>query len=273
MSLADKVQRSVVAGSSQRRTELSEPTVLLFGDSHAYAYQRAIEKRLGKGRATPLTAHRLLKTKGTKNIGDTSFEDFLRIVRPLGPEDLVFSVIGGNQHAVFGMVQHPEAFDFFEPGGIFRPEPPAAIVPYRALERVFAKGIRNGDGKSLESLKKATKARVIHIIPPPPKKDNRFIQQFHEAHFAREGITSLGVSSPGLRLKFWLLQKRQLEKLCGELGIEDMPPPLIALDEKGFLASDFYAEDATHANYQYGELVLREIERGYLGKEVAESAS
>jgi hypothetical protein len=243
---------------------LSQPTILLFGDSHAYAVQRAIEKREGKGRSTIVNAYRLAKIKNGKRQGDTSLEEFLDVVRPLAPDDLVLSMIGGNQHAVFSTIQHPQRFDFVDPednGGL---DEAAAIIPYRVLASFFERGIRNRDGKSLAALRGATAARVIHIIPPPPKADNAFIQQYHESLFATEGITAHGVSSPALRLKFWNLQTRLLEELCGELGINVMLPPRAALDRDGYLANEYYANDATHANYFYGELLLREVEARFV---------
>jgi hypothetical protein len=239
---------------------LSEPTILLFGDSHAYAVQRAIEKREGKGRTASLKAHRLAKIKNGKQQGDTTFEEFLEIVRPLRSDDIVLSMIGGNQHAVFSTIQHPRKFDFREPESDAATDDGAEIIPYRVLASFFEHGIRNRDGKSLEALRQATVARVVHIVPPPPKADNAFIQQYHESVFANEGITAHGVSSPRLRLKFWALQKRLLEALCAELKIEVMLPPAAAVNQHGFLASEYYANDATHANHFYGELLLREVE-------------
>jgi hypothetical protein len=40
-------------------------------------------------------------------------------------------------------------------------------------------------------------------------------------------------------------------------------PPASAFDADGFLARKFYAADATHSNPEYGELMLRKIERRY----------
>jgi len=242
---------------------LSKPAIVLFGDSHSYAIQRAIEKRRAKGRPVPLAAHRLLKVKGTKQIGDTSFEDFLDVVRPLQPHDVVLSMIGGNQYAVFSMIQHPQRFDFIEPEDDKGLDPGAEIIPYRLLADAFRQGIRGGDGKSLAALRKATAARVVHVIPPPPKADNDFIQQHHETVFAKEGIASQGVSSAALRMKFWHLQTRVLAEICAELGVEIMMPPSAACDPEGFLIRDCYASDATHANDDYGELILRQVERDY----------
>lgn len=232
---------------------------LLFGDSHSYAVQRALERRQKRGQSIPVVAHRLLKMKNDIQVGDTSFETFLKIVGRLHADDIVLSMVGGNQHAVFSTIQHPQPFDFMMPNDSAA-SPDAALVPFRAINELFDSGIRNGDGESLRAIRTATSARVIHIIPPPPKSDNSFIERYHETVFAKQGIESCGVSSPALRLKFWMLQTRILEELCAELDIEVMLPPASAVDEAGFLLSDYYAKDATHANADYGELLIREIE-------------
>lgn len=239
---------------------MTAPRIMLFGDSHSYAVQRAIERRELKGRSIPLAAHRLLKVKNGKEMGDTSFEDFLAMIGKLTSGDVVLSAIGGNQHAVYSTIQHPIPFDFIEPGSNEPIEHDAAVVPYRALEDHFARGIRNRDGMSLKALRNATSARVVHLLAPPPKRDNEHILRHHEGRFAEENIAGHGVSAPELRRKFWSLQRRVLEEICREQGIEILGPPADALDEGGFLAPDYYASDATHANAAYGELVLAQVE-------------
>jgi len=238
-------------------------TILLFGDSHSYAVQRAIEKRIGKGKDVPLTVHRLLKIKNGTQIGTTSLEAFLELVRPLDSDDVVFSMIGGNQHAVFGTIQHPQPFDFFDLGAVGPAEKGREIIPYRVLTDVFAHGIHNNDGKSILALRKATKARVVHILPPPPKANTAFLEQHHESFFAQKGIALNGVSPANLRLKFWALQTRILSKMCLKFGVEVMAPPKGTVDAAGFLLPTFYANDATHANHLFGEFLLREIEAKY----------
>jgi len=243
-----------------RVTGTPKPQILLFGDSHSYAVQRAIEKRIGKGRSAPLVVHRLLKEKNDRPIGDTSLEAFLRMIRQLDSDDVVLSMIGGNQHAVFGTIRHPQPFDFFDLGIAMSRSDAAELIPYRVLADLFAEGIRNSDGKSITALRKATQARVVHILPPPPKADNAFLEQHHEGYFARLGIASSGVAPPSVRLKLWSLQARLLNKLCAKLGVEVMAPPKGTADPDGFLAPAYYAKDATHANHLYGEMLLREIE-------------
>ncbi len=247
----------------------AQQRIVLFGDSHSYAIQRAIAKRIRKGRIVPLSVHRLRKEKNGKEIGDTTLESFLDIIRELDEEDVVLSMIGGNQHAVFSTIQHPQPFDFFDPNGFSPPETGSQIVPYRAVEDVFSDGLRKGDGRSLQAMRRATRAQMFHILPPPPKRDNQFIERHHESLFANEGIERRGVSAPELRLKFWLLQTRILEELCAGLGIEVLRPPPGTTDEAGFLLPDYYANDATHANHVYGELVLRQVETRYRPDQVS----
>jgi hypothetical protein len=129
------------------------------------------------------------------------------------------------------------------------------------IARHFAAGLQRGDVKSLAAIREATKARVLHFIAPPPKGDNAFIQQYHESLFAKEGIEVQGVSTASLRMKFWKMQARLIQELCAPLDIEAVMPPPKAVDTAGFLRSEFYSKDATHANASYGELVLCQIER------------
>lgn len=241
-----------------------QPRVALFGDSHSYAVQRAIERRETKGRRIPLIAHRLRKEKAGKILGDTSFEEFLEKVREFTADDVVFSLIGGNQHAVFSTIQHPRPFDILMPGESGPPAPGAELIPYRVASAFLAEGVEGRDGKSIAALRAATDARVIHVMPPPPKRDNGFILSYHETRFAEDNIAALGVSSPALRMKVWKLQTRLLQALCAKLGVETMMPSADALDADGFLAEDYYANDATHANASYGEVLLKEIEASYL---------
>jgi hypothetical protein len=264
---------------------------VVFGDSHVHAIQEAIKARAEAGIAVAVEARRLLKTKsvatdsppsrlpgldklkalvgqwtggalGARTIGDTSFEAFLVEARRLGPADVLVSAVGGNQHAVFSTVQHADPFDFFFPED--RPdatEGHVPLVPFRPLYDQFATGLRLGDGATLSALRRATKARLVHLIAPPPKSDSAYIRRYHDSHFAAEGISSLGVSSPALRLKFWQLQNRALKEICADLDIETIEPPAAACDEEGFLRRHFYARDATHANAAYGELVIEQLEQ------------
>jgi len=242
-----------------QKPAVRERRILLFGDSHAHAVQTAITKRRGKGQSSHVAAYRLLKNKKDVRVGNSTLEDFLALIRAAGPEDLVVSMIGGNQHAVYSTIQHPQPFDFFNP----ERDPVEAgvdIVPFHALKDLFARGLRNGDVRTLEAIRKATSAKVVHVIPPPPKADNEHIAKYHETLFAKD-LPERGVSPAMLRLKFWKLQTRLLSKTCAKLDIDILMPPDRVIDELGFLRPEFYAHDATHGNWRYGERIIRQLEK------------
>jgi hypothetical protein len=246
--------------------------IVLFGDSHIHAIQDALKSRRSENDNLAFEARRLLKPKANAprarsspkagTIGDTSFERFLSIAASLRGTDILVSVIGGNQHAVFGTIRHPVPFDFHSPEDP-RVEKGVSLIPYRMLYDQFLRGLGKGDGAMLAALRSATTAKVVHLFAPPPKHKNAFIELYHDTHFAAEGIEHLGVSPPALRMKFWHLQNRVLREICGELDIEVIPPPPEAVDPQGFLERSCYAGDATHGNVKYGELVLADLERRF----------
>ncbi|GAA4764072.1 hypothetical protein [Novosphingobium ginsenosidimutans] len=239
--------------------------IMLFGDSHSYAMQRAAERRDKKRLEVPIAIHRLLKQKNDVIIGDTTLEQFVEKIRKLTPDDSVISMIGGNQHAVFSTIQHPRPFDFLEPSRPdWVPATGSEIIPYAVLRANFAEGIAGGDGKSIMALRDATAAHVVHVLPPPPKRDTAHILKHHESKFAEDNIAKLGVSSAELRMKCWILQKDVLVKFCRKIDVEVMFPPEEACDADGFLLPEYYANDATHANPSYGELIMQKLESRWL---------
>lgn len=250
---------------SERQLNPDQPTILLFGDSHSHAIHLAVENRLRNGRAVPLDVFRQLKQKNGRPVGNISFDDFLERATRLRCKDIVISAMGGSLHATFSTTQHPQPFDFFTPDDQNLPCQGTEIVPYQALRAHFSKRISKGVGRRLEVLRSATDARVLHLVPPPPKRNRKHIAQFHGTLFAEQGIANLGVSAPELRLKSWLLYVRVLRRFCRRRGIEVIVPPAATMRD-GFLRRQFYAQDTAHANSDYGEIILRTVETQLLKK-------
>ncbi len=236
------------------------PRIIVFGDSHTAALLRAQEFPDRSDVFTHIDIVRLSKEKDEKRIGDLQLEEFCRKIKKLRETDFVFSAVGGNQYAILSTVQNALDFDFISDAlDEDVASDVAQLIPMRAITGYIESGIRNHDGPVLAAIRQATKAKVFHLSPPPPKEDNEFISQYFESRFAGEGIATLGPSRPQLRLKCWNAQSILLKQLCRELDIEWVPPPGDTVTEEGFLAPRCYAKDATHANRRYGELVLRQI--------------
>lgn len=256
MSYLDKVKTWLGATDESK----SGPRIAMFGDSHTAALQRAQEFPNRADLYQHINIVRVRKSKGPKKVGDVNLEDFCRKISRFDENDFVFSVVGGNQYAVFSTIQSPTDFDFVSgPADDDIASDRAQLVPMRAIAGYIEGGIRGNDGPVLEAIRRATSARVIHLLPPPPKEDNAFISQYFETRFAGEGIDEFGPSKPRLRLKAWKVQADCLQQLCRELGVECLPPPANAVTKEGFLQPQCYAKDVTHANRRYGEMVLKQI--------------
>ncbi len=256
----------VVASPPLAARSATSARILIFGDSHVVALQAAVRRRAAEGITSLVDARRMAKVKDGQTRGDTSFDEILDLSEGLGRGDLVVSAAGGNQHAIFSTIQHPDRFDFLMPGDdAGRIETGVELIPFRTLHAMFRDVLYNSMKKTVVALNKRSKAEVRFLHAPPPKPDNDFIIQHHDPRFAAANIASLGVSAPALRLRFWKLQSLVVEEICGELGAGTVPPPVKACDPEGFLLPHYFANDATHANAAYGDLILDELERLVVG--------
>ena len=236
--------------------------IFIIGDSHTDALKRVLKLREANSDAKlDIVAYRYSKMKNGAEIGDLSTEQAEKMVSELTNADLLISTTGGNQHQMLGLVRHPVLFDFHIPGEYATSLLDGAeAIPYGALWEVFERGLRGKDGERLLRLRAAAGCPVIHLAPPPPKEDESHILRRFETAFAEKGIAEFGVTPASVRLKLWQLQVRVLASLCAEWNIQLLPPPAGTQTPDGYLKPEFYANDATHANEAYGELVLRQLE-------------
>lgn len=233
--------------------------IVIAGDSHSDAVKRALTL-IKQTLSSDVSVYRLSKIKDGQPFGDIPLHDVSSIAKTMLEDDIVVSMIGGNQHQILGLVQHPRPFDFFMPGSDLPVDQSCEIIPYHAVRDIFAAGLRSGDGVKLRTLREAATCRMVHMTPPPPKEDAEHILRRFESHFAKAGLSERGVSTPTLRLKLWIVQVDVLKDLCTELGVELLPPPPGTLTDLGFLEPKYYANDATHANTDYGLMILRQLD-------------
>jgi len=236
--------------------------VLFVGDSHIHALKQALRRRSKEPAGeTQFVAMRLSGTKNGQAIGDLNESDIEKLVEPMGPNDLVVSCIGGNQHQKLALVQHPRPFDVFLPGeenDKFSTD--VRVLPYQQVLAILERGIKYGrDGQRLRRIKAAATCEVLHLMPPPPKEDVQHVLANPESAFALAGIHELGVSPAKLRMKFWKIQMQALANLTDEMGLALLPPPPAAVTAAGFLDRPYYADDATHGNSAYGALIIDQI--------------
>lgn len=178
-----------------------------------------------------------------------------------GKFTLVASMMGGNFYNTFGLIDNSVPFDFMAPGD--SADSVASnrhLITYELLHCYFRDAMRRGFLKSILALKNFYNVSFIHIISPPPIRDNQHIIDNPGGYFSDK--VHLGVAPASLRKKLYRLHTRVLVEFCHEHGIPTLPPPPDAVTEDGFLARPFWENDPTHANAAYGRLVLEQL-RGY----------
>lgn len=234
---------------------------LIVGDSHTVALQEALAARLAREQASLIEFEilrvGLTKPNGNKIPGPTADEIIIRLEQS-SPHEVLVSVIGGNQYNALGLLRHPEPFDVLEPGGDTTGAPGARIIPYAIMTQVFAEHLRNGRSAEMIRLRAAFTGRAFHMAPPPPKQDNEYIRQRAEKDFRQEKVVP-PINDPHARLRLYRLQVEGLKRLCAtlEMGVVEAPSETT---NGGFLAPDYWGKDATHANAEYGEVMLRQLE-------------
>lgn len=233
-------------------------TILFIGESHVHAVQAALKQTGFVLSDTDLQAHRLTKIKNGKLIGTLNLQDLLLLCETLTEQDLVVSLIGGNQHSSFSLIQHEQPFRIAHADG-YLPDGELPILPRATVRAHFERGLRGNDAKRVKQIAASGCHRTVHLSPPPPKEDEAHIMKRFETDFARKGLAEKGLSPAQLRQQIWELQNEVMGDILAEDGITLLSPPSGTVTEDGFLHSNYYANDATHANVAYGEKVLEQI--------------
>jgi hypothetical protein len=170
---------------------------------------------------------------------------------------MVISIAGGL-HNVVGLLRHEKPFDVFTRGEeTMTLAEGCVVVPENVLWDVFK--VMTETNKKIAALRNKARCRLYHLATPPPKEDGGFITA-RIGRYRDRLVAEAGLNHAATRLKLWKLEMRVLAHLCAHWSMQLLLPPAEAQTTEGFLKSEYYADDATHANAAYGELVLRQLE-------------
>ena len=239
-----------------------KPQVFFLGDSHTVCIIAAANKLAADTIPFTVFASRFEKVKRETGavIAGVTVEASVEMLARASADDVLVSLVGGNQFNAIGLMQHPEPFNFFAPDSDNSDILPGEhLIPSPLIDDMFAKYAGKARRNFLVDAKSYFKGRLFHAVPPPPKSDNEFIRSHAETMFRDRGIETFGVTRPEVRLKLWQAQIRAMRRLYEPLGINVLMPPPESVDADGFLKRDYYGPDATHANEAYGRLVIAQV--------------
>jgi hypothetical protein len=171
----------------------------------------------------------------------------------------IYCSILGTETFKEKLIIPPPRVDFVLPSRPHFPiDPDAQILPYRGLYAELVNVIARHTMSVYQGLiQNISHAKFVHIFPPPPNPSTELMINYAKA-FISPTITMDMVSSPLLRLKFYLLYLDVMSQALSQAGIRWILPPDAGIDNC-FLKLDYWY-DHIHANVAYGELVLQQIE-------------
>jgi hypothetical protein len=183
-----------------------------------------------------------------------------------GRDRHVFLVFNGNQHFADFLISPTPMFDFFEslvPGPLLDG---ATIVPRRLIKEFFAPSLGALRGV-VERLKQTGCPSITIIGTPPPRPDlSGALRHVKESAFFRGVAEQKGIALAAIELtparimlKLWTVIQELLADTAREFGAAFLPVPTEARDADGFLMANLVGPDYdfTHANNEYGHLMLR----------------
>ena len=241
--------------------------LLVIGQSHVAALRDAARVRRERDPAAPRT--RVIHTGEPAYAPDIVGDgDAARLAPPLVEavrdqiarhDPLLVSVTGGNAHNVLGLIRHHRPFDFRLSQEPSPPLDPTAELLVEGLVSATLARMMARDMARLHALR-ALVGPFVHVESPPPVRDDRFIAAAADLHFRNAGIARLGISPAGLRFRLWRLACRLFRAEVEGLGCRFLTVPDEVKDEDGFLLPGL-ADDATHGNARYGNILIEALQR------------
>ena len=237
------------------------------GQSHVAAFRDAARVRRERDPIAPRTrvihtgeahyAPDLVEADARYTLG-TALADAVRH-QIVAHNPLLVSVIGGNVHNVLGLLRHERPFDFRLSN---ESSPEVDLEAELLVESTVALVLKRMAARDLARLRAlhATVGPFLQVESPPPLRDSASIEAASEAYFRDAGIARVGVAPAGLRYRLWRLASRLFREAAEDLGCGFVPVPESVRDSDGFLRPEL-AADATHGNEQYGENLIRELQK------------
>ncbi|WP_295492046.1 hypothetical protein [Sphingorhabdus sp. EL138] len=228
---------------------------VIVGQSHTVCMSAAAAATPGWGQ---FPVYRVRSGDKLSDPDALSNDQAIDLVRKLNENVDVFLSIPGTYHNILGLVRSRLDFDFF-----LNPEDRLLdldyLVPRRVITSAFDMHLETE--ALVPKLKGVAAGRVYVLACPPPKQDNAFMMQRLLAKWNKpyrgQDIAACGLNRPELRRKLWLIECERTKFWAESMGLDFLHAPHAALNDEGFLAEQYYAEDATHANEDYGLLILK----------------
>lgn len=171
----------------------------------------------------------------------------------------------GNQHLGYYLFASPPPFDFFLS---HRPDLPGEggvhLVPETAIRARFAPTFELLHHVIMQLKASTPDCQPIICGTPPPKGDDARLRQLManellfvcHAEYLKVSLQDVELTPPRLRFKLWAVLQMMLQDVAFAHAVPFVPIPASVQTADGFLDEQYWWEDATHANFAYGKVML-----------------
>jgi hypothetical protein len=181
---------------------------------------------------------------------------------------------GGNQMNVRALVATGRPFDFLLPGSEAapRPDPAVELIPCAVIDSYVRQRLEANETLRPLLDEAAGRGTPVSVLgPPPPLPEEAVRQRLSDSpHFVgvmeklRTSASEVPIVPDPVRERLWTLMTGAYRTFAEHHGLDFLEPPATTIDGQGMLGSPYWGADATHANAEYGALVMDTVVRTML---------
>jgi hypothetical protein len=232
------------------------PQIFVIGDSHTRALKTAVPSFDRSDMKVDFHIHWRMSIKNGVTRGDIELSEAKKSISKLQVNDMLVISILGTMHNILGLIKHSQPFYTIDSKLDKSISDGYELIPAKCMQDFFYNQWEKSN--ILSDLKSLSIAPVYHLMPPPPKENIEFIKS-KTSNYRGSVIDENNLNKSDFRLALWQLEMYALEKFLCDMGVKMLMPPNQSLSEHGYLKEQYFANDATHANAEYGLLVLNQL--------------
>lgn len=235
----------------------SDPKILIAGHSHTFAMFMAVNQESVSNIDFAVVTHADFRNQLQL---DKSYWNF---VTEISKKKKLALSWNGNQHNLLFLLDAEWNFNAI---GLSL----GKNYPFVTVQRI--KALFNNTFDELEQvLVNFDSSTEICLLGTPPPKPLTFLKKYLDKDdFFMQQAKSFGlnqkklkISSDQIRLYMWKVNQELIENMAKRFGLGFIPSPNEAIQENGLLDEKFSSDDLTHANPEYGRLMLNKISDFY----------
>jgi hypothetical protein len=230
-----------------------DPEILIAGHSHTFAMFMALQQNNKFQGAIGLVSHANFDKQLRP---DNEYWDF--IVEQSEGKNLAISW-NGNEHNLHFLIDTKMKFNSL---GLNL----GSKYPYITISRIKESFRSTFYQLELILSRFPDRSKICLLGTPPPKPQTQLNKKIQLDHFFLELGEKIGiqkneikVSSNELRTFMWKITQELNEKSAKEFGCKYLPAPSESFDSDFLLREIYCEDDLTHANPEYGLLMLEKI--------------